>query len=65
MQGDGGLQALGHGVERPRQLAEFIRALGDTARQAHIQLIGTPGVSLFAQVVQGHDQQAVQTDTQQ
>ena len=65
LQGDCALQALGHGIEGPRQLTEFIRALGDAARQAHIQLVGAPGVGLFAQVVQRHHQQAIQADTEQ
>ena len=65
LQGDSGLQTFGHRVERPGQLTEFVRALGDAARQPHIQLIGTPGIGLFAQIVQRHHQQAIQPYAQQ
>ncbi|MNO87604.1 hypothetical protein D3C76_790270 [compost metagenome] len=65
LQGHSALQALGHVIERPAQLAQFIGTVGGAARQAHIQLVGTPGIGLFTQAVERHHQQTIQPDAQQ
>ncbi|MNE46691.1 hypothetical protein D3C80_1410450 [compost metagenome] len=52
-------------IECSTQLTQFIQAISRLARQAHAQLIGTPGVGLFTQAVERDDQQPIQSDAQQ
>ena len=62
---DGALQALRHLIERAPQIAQLILTAGGLARHPCAQLVGAPGVSLLAQLIERHDQQAIKADTQE
>ncbi|MNF93881.1 hypothetical protein D3C84_765720 [compost metagenome] len=60
LQCHGALQAFGHVIERSTQFPQLIRAIGCPTRQAHIQLVGAPGIGLRSQVIERHHQQTVE-----
>jgi len=65
LQYNSALQTLRHVVKRTAQLAQFVLSTGGVKGHPRVQLIGTPGIGLLAQLIERHDQQPVQADAQQ